>query len=175
MSAMEDIGRLARAGTPQGKASLDATREYLTFRLGGEEYGIDILKVQEIRGYEAPTRIVNAPSFVKGVVNLRGAIVPIIDLRLKFALETANYDAFTVVIILNVGGVVVGVVVDAVSDVIALTPDQVKPAPGFDGAMDSTFITGIGAVRDGDRERMLVLVDIERLVGGSHLGLALAA
>jgi purine-binding chemotaxis protein CheW len=173
MSAMEDIGALARASAPKGRAGVASAREYLTFRLGAEEYAIDILKVQEIRGYENPTRIINAPHFVKGVVNLRGVIVPIIDLRLKFALESAAYDTFTVVIILNVAGTVVGVVVDAVSDVLALQPDQVKPAPGFDSAVDATFITGIGSVKDGDRERMLVLVDIERLVGGSHLGLAL--
>lgn len=94
--------------------------EYLTFRLGAEEYGVDILKVQEIRGYDAITQIANAPVFVKGVINLRGVIVPIVDMRIKFALGDAEYDQFTVVIILNVAGRVVGIVVDAVSDVISL-------------------------------------------------------
>ena len=92
-------------------------REYLTFRLDQEEYGIDILKVQEIRGYEQPTRIANAPAFIKGVVNLRGTIVPIVDMRLKFNCAQADYNSFTVVIILNLRDRVVGIVVDSVSDV----------------------------------------------------------
>ena len=96
-------------------------REFLTFRLGAESYGIEILKVQEIRGYEKPTTIANAPAFIKGVINLRGVIVPILDLRIKFQLGEAKYDEFTVVIILNVAGRMVGVVVDAVSDVVALS------------------------------------------------------
>lgn len=143
-------------------------REYLTFRLGEEEYGIDILKVQEIRGYEQPTRIANAPSFVKGVVNLRGVIVPIVDLRLKFQLGSAEYNDFTVVIILNLGARVVGVVVDSVSDVMELSPEQIRPAPDVGSAVDSAFITGLGTLND----RMLILVEIERLMAAADMALA---
>jgi len=146
-------------------------QEFLTFKLGAEEYGIDILKVQEIRSYENPTRIANAPAFIKGVVNLRGVIVPIIDLRMKFALEEATYDSFTVVIILNVAHRVIGVVVDSVSDVLELKGEQIKPAPEFNGAVDASFITGLGSVKQGDQERMLILVDIERLMAGADMGL----
>jgi purine-binding chemotaxis protein CheW len=134
-------------------------REFLTFRLGAEEYGIEILKVQEIRGWEVPTAIANTPAFIKGVINLRGIIVPIVDLRLKFKGE-AKYDEFTVVIILSVARRVVGIVVDAVSDVITLAPAQVRPAPEFGGTLDTRFITGLGTVG----ERMLILTDIERLM-----------
>ena len=150
-------------------------REYLTFRLGAEEYGIDILKVQEIRGYEQPTRIANAPSFIKGVVNLRGVIVPIVDLRLRFGLGSAEYNSFTVVIILNVGGRVIGIVVDSVSDVLELTAGQIKPAPEMSSNLDNGCITGIGAIHSGQgeeaRERMLILMDIERLMSSSDMGL----
>jgi purine-binding chemotaxis protein CheW len=143
-------------------------REYLTFRLGEEEYGIDILKVQEIRGYEQPTRIANAPSFVKGVVNLRGVIVPIVDLRLKFDLGSATYDDFTVVIILNLGARVVGIVVDSVSDVMELSPEQIRPAPEVGASVDSSFITGLGTLAD----RMLILIEIERLMSAAEMALA---
>ena len=141
--------------------------EFLTFRLGGEEYGIDILRVQEIRSYEQPTRIANAPHFIKGVVNLRGVIVPIIDLRLKLGCESAEYNAFTVVIVLNVKGRVVGAVVDSVSDVLELTRDHIKPAPELQSNVDGSFITGIGSVG----ERMLILMDIEGLMSSADMGL----
>jgi purine-binding chemotaxis protein CheW len=142
-------------------------REYLTFTLGSEEYGIDILKVQEIRSYEGVTRITNAPVFIKGVVNLRGIIVPIVDMRVKFALGHAGYDDFTVVIILNLSGRVVGMVVDSVSDVIALPPELVRPAPDFASSFDTSYITGLGTVDD----RMLILVDIERLMRSPDMAL----
>ncbi|MBV8122876.1 MAG: chemotaxis protein CheW [Burkholderiaceae bacterium] len=147
--------------------------EFLTFRLGGEEYGIDILKVQEIRSYEAPTRIANAPEFIKGVSNLRGVIVPIVDLRLKFGLEHAQYDTFTVVIILNLGQRVVGAVVDSVSDVIELSSGDIRPAPAFSGAVDASYILGLGTLpdREGKGERMLILTDIERLMASTDMGL----
>jgi len=135
-------------------------REFLSFRLGAEEYGIEILKVQEIRGWEVPTAIAGTPEFIKGVINLRGTIVPIVDLRLKFGLAKATYDEFTVVIILSFARRVVGIVVDAVSDVITLAPQQIRPAPEFGGALDTRFITGLGTVE----ERMLILADIERLM-----------
>jgi purine-binding chemotaxis protein CheW len=146
-------------------------RECLTFRLGTEEYGIDILRVQEIRGYEQPTRIANAPAFVMGVLNLRGVIVPVVDLRLKFGLDDAAYDAITVTVVLNVAGRTVGAVVDAVSDVVELTPNQVKPAPEFNSTIPSSHVVGIGALTQGDRERMLILLDIEALMSSASMGL----
>lgn len=149
--------------------------EYLTFRLGGEEYGLDILRVQEIRSYEPPTRIANAPSFVKGVVNLRGVIVPIVDLRLKLGCDVAEYNDVTVVIVLNVRGRVVGAVVDSVSDVLELTDEHIKPAPELSGSVDPGFITGIGSIRQGQaddaEERMLILMDIEALMCAADMGL----
>ena len=145
--------------------------EFLTFRLGAEEYGIDILKVQEIRSYEAPTRIANSPAFIKGVVNLRGVIVPIVDLRIKLACDTADYNDFTVVIVLNVKGRVVGAVVDSVSDVLALDKNTIKPAPEMSSAVDTSFITGIGCVKNGEEPRMLILMDIEGLMASDDMGL----
>ena len=159
-----------REGTsaPVTAAAVQADNEYLTFTLGKEEYGIDILKVQEIRGYEAVTRIANAPEFIKGVVNLRGIIVPILDMRIKFNLGAAKYDQFTVVIILNVAGRVVGMVVDSVSDVIQLTVENIRPAPDFSSStFDTKYITGLGTID----ERMLILVDIERLMSGVDMRL----
>jgi purine-binding chemotaxis protein CheW len=148
-----------------GRPSAIRPREFLTFRLGEEAYAIDILKVQEIRGYETPTRIANAPDFVKGVVNLRGVIVPIIDLRLKLRLGPARYDALTVVIVLNLGTRVVGAVVDSVSDVIALSDEQVQPAPDVGAAIDAGCIAGLATLQD----RMLILVEIERLMAIAEL------
>jgi purine-binding chemotaxis protein CheW len=148
-------------------AVVERPREYLTFRLGEEEYGIDILKVQEIRGYEQPTRIANAPSFIKGVVNLRGVIVPIIDMRLKFGLGSAEYNDFTVVIILNLGARVVGMVVDSVSDVMELSPDQIRDTPEIDSVVDSSYITGLGTLNG----RMLILIAIEKLMGTAEMAL----
>ena len=160
---------------PQAAKAVESARqsagEFLTFRLGAEEYGIDILKVQEIRGYEQPTRIVNAPPFIKGVVNLRGVIVPIVDLRLKFQLGDPTYDDLTVVIILNVTERVVGIVVDSVSDVLALQADQIRSAPSFNAMFDASCITGLGSVVSGEVERLLILTDIERLMGGADMGL----
>jgi purine-binding chemotaxis protein CheW len=160
-------------------------QEYLTFKLGAEEYGIDILKVQEIRGYDTVTRIANAPAFIKGVVNLRGVIVPIVDLRLKFNLGDARYDSFTVVIILNVANRVVGAVVDSVSDVLELAAEQIRPAPEFNSMLDASYITGIGSVKSGGEkvaedseertDRMLILVDIEKLMSSADMALVNAA
>ena len=144
-----------------------AGQEFLAFTLGKEEYGIDILKVQEIRGYETVTRIANAPEFIKGVVNLRGIIVPIVDMRIKFQLGEPTYDQFTVVIILNVAGRVVGMVVDSVSDVTTLTPDQIKPAPEMGTALNTDYLIGLGTID----QRMLILVDIDRLMSSAEMGL----
>ena len=142
-------------------------QEYLSFTLGEEEYGVEILKVQEIRSYEQVTKIANAPEFIKGVVNLRGIIVPIVDMRIKFNLGEVDYTEFTVVIILNVAGRVVGMVVDGVSDVVSLGPEQIRPAPDFSSSFDTEYITGLGTLD----ERMLILVDIEKLMGGSDIAL----
>lgn len=157
MGAMEKIEQVSSAGA----------REYLTFRLDQEEYGIDILKVQEIRGYEPPTRIANAPNFIKGVVNLRGTIVPIVDMRLKFACAKAEYDSFTVVIILNLRNRIVGIVVDSVSDVMELPAENLKSAPDIESVIDSSAVLGLGSVGG----RMLILLDIERLMSGADMGL----
>ena len=145
----------------------DYVQEFLTFTLGAEEYAIDILKVQEIRGYDAVTTIANSPEFIKGVINLRGTIVPIVDLRIKFKLGKVEYTPFTVVIILNIGGRVVGMVVDSVSDVIALEPGQIRPAPEFASTVDTDFILGLGTVA----ERMLIVVDIQRLMLSREMSL----
>ncbi len=151
----------------KGSASTTATAEYLTFQLGKEEYGIDILKVQEIRSYEQPTRMAQAPDFIKGIIDLRGVIVPIIDLRLKLQCAQAEYTDFTVVIILNVRGTVMGVVVDAVADVVALTREAIKPAPQFQSQLDAPFVTGIARMGD----RMLIMMDIESLLDSAEMGL----
>jgi purine-binding chemotaxis protein CheW len=155
----------------QGQTVEDARRELLTFTLGSEEYGIDILKVQEIRGYEAVTAIANAPEFIKGVINLRGIIVPIVDMRIKFKLGSVKYDQFTVVIILNVANRVVGMVVDGVSDVITLKAEQIKAAPEFGASLDTKYLLGLGTVD----ERMIILVDIEQLMTSRDMELIDAA
>lgn len=160
-----------QANTTQGTGDTSGSdttgNEFLAFTLGKEEYGIDILKVQEIRGYEAVTRIANAPEFVKGVVNLRGIIVPIVDMRIKFHLGEPTYDQFTVVIILNISGRVVGMVVDSVSDVITLTAEQIKPAPEMGTAFNTDYLIGLGTLD----ERMLILIDIDKLMSSAEMGL----
>ena len=156
----------ALRGAPMAVA-VTSIREFLAFKLGAEEYGIDILRVQEIRSYEQPTRMANAPAFVKGVINLRGVIVPIIDMRIKFDLAQVNYDTFTVVIVLNIGTQVVGMVVDGVSDVITLTPEQLRPVPEFSAAIGSDHVLAIGSLED----RMLILLDIEKLMTSAEMGL----
>ncbi|MEC4720179.1 chemotaxis protein CheW [Noviherbaspirillum sp. CPCC 100848] len=156
-----------QATTTESSQTDISAHEFLAFTLGKEEYGIHILKVQELRGYEAPTRIANAPAFIKGVVNLRGIIVPIVDMRIKFNLGTPTYDQFTVVIILNIAGRVMGMVVDSVSDVITLSPEQVKPAPEMGTALNTDHLIGLGTID----ERMLILVDIDKLMSSAELGL----
>lgn len=160
----------ADRATEQGAATQhvdNPSNEFLTFTLGKEEYGLDILKVQEIRGYDAVTAIANSPAFIKGVINLRGIIVPIVDMRIKFNLGKVEYNEYTVVIILNVANRVVGMVVDGVSDVITLSNEQIKPAPEFGSAFDTKYLTGLGTVDD----RMLILVDIEKLMSGRDMDL----
>ncbi len=167
MDMIHEAAHVARHEAARAALSAQSGSEYLTFRLGAEEYGIDILKVQEIRSYEVPTRIANAPPFIKGVVNLRGVIVPIVDLRLKLGCDTAEYNSFTVVIVLNVKSRVVGAVVDSVSDVLELAPDSIKPAPEMATVVDTSYITGISSVN----ERMLIMMDIEALMSSREMGL----
>ena len=164
---MNQMGESAVEPTRLPISVVAEREEFLTFTLGTEEYGIEILKVQEIRSYEQVTRIANAPDFIKGVVNLRGVIVPIVDMRIKFNLGEANYDQFTVVIVLNIAGRVVGMVVDGVSDVISLDAGQIRPAPDFSASFDTRYITGLGTVD----ARMLILVDIEKLMSSSDMAL----
>ena len=162
------MGQMAEAeqlAAPAGVTGIN--NEYLTFKLGEEEYGIDILKVQEIRGYDHVTRIANTPGWLKGVINLRGTIVPIVDMRIKFNLGRAEYDQFTVVIILNVAKRTVGMVVDSVSDVLTLAGEQIRPAPELSGTMDTRYIMGLGTVEG----RMIILADIERLMTSREMDL----
>ena len=140
--------------------------EHLVFTLGAEEYGIDILKVQEIRSYDTVTRIANAPEHVKGVINLRGTIVPIIDLRIKFSLGEPSYDQFTVVIVLSLGKRTVGIVVDSVSDVVQFKPEDIRPAPEFGAAVRTDFMLNLGSLD----ERMVILIDIDALMSSDDIG-----
>ena len=158
MTGMSNVTKLA--GEPSGQ-------EFMVFTLGGEEYGIDILKVQEIRGYDQVTRIANTPEFIKGVTNLRGVIVPIVDLRVKFSQMDVEYNENTVVIVLNLGQRVVGIVVDGVSDVLSLASDQIRPAPEFAVTLSTEYLTGLGALGD----RMLILVNIEKLLNSDEMAL----
>lgn len=157
---MSNEEKLARAANEQGQ-------EYLTFTLGDESYALDILQVKEIRGYEAVTKIANAPEFIKGVINLRGDIVPVIDLRIKFNVGEATYDEYTIVIVLQIDGRYVGVVVDGVSDVVTLTAEEIRPAPNFGVAFDSEYLIGLANVGEG----MVILVDIEKLITSDEMGL----
>ena len=167
MSGTEALPQARSNGTRDHAALKEMDQEFLTFTLGDEEYGVDILKVQEIRGYDTVTKIPDAPDFIKGVINLRGTIVPVVDLRIKFRLGKAEYNAFTVMIILNIEKRVVGMVVDSVSDVMHLSTEQIRPAPEFGGVMDTRFITGLGTLDD----RMLILVDIEKLLRSQDMAL----
>ena len=150
---------------------MNNTTEVLSFRLGGEEYAISILKVQEIRGYDNVTRIASAPEYLKGVVNLRGIIVPIVDMRIKFDVGNPTYDAFTVVIVLNINGHTIGIVVDSVSDVVTLAPEQIKAAPDLGTSVAAEYLQGLGTVD----ERMLILLDIDKLLSSDEMGLLAAA
>ncbi|MDT8398497.1 MAG: chemotaxis protein CheW [Pseudomonadales bacterium] len=150
-----------------GTQAASVSGEYLTFILGKEQYGLEILKVQEIRGYDSVTKIANAPEFIKGVINLRGKIVPIVDLRLIFQIGTAEYNELTVVIILNLHGRVVGIVVDGVSDVTALDANQIREVPDLVTSIDTQYLVGLATVE----EQMLILVDIERLMTSEELQL----
>jgi purine-binding chemotaxis protein CheW len=156
-------------------AAAARTREVLAFRLGDEEYGIDILRVQEIRSFERTTQIVGAPPFIRGVINLRGVIVPVADLRLKFGLADAACDGTTAVVVLSVGDRVVGVVVDAVSDVIALAASQIREAPAFNDSVVVDHIDGLACIKQDEGERLVILLDIEALMRSTDMGLFNAA
>lgn len=134
--------------------------QFLTFSLGDELYGVDILRVQEIKGYTAVTKIPNTPPHIKGVLNLRGTIVPIIELRTKFGMPTISYTMFTVIVVVVVRDRVMGLVVDAVSDVLNIEHKDVQPPPEFGGSVDVTFLSGIG--KSGDK--LVSLLDIGRLL-----------
>lgn len=142
--------------------------EFLAFKLEQEEYAIDILRVQEIRGYESVTRMANAPDYIKGIVNLRGVIVPVMDLRILFQSGAPSYDQFTVVIILNLNGKVVGMVVDSVSDVIRLTSEQIKPVPEVGMPEKGEYLMGVGTIED----RILMILDSNNLLSGEVLSMA---
>jgi purine-binding chemotaxis protein CheW len=155
------------ANTTNIEDEVSHAQEYLTYSLGDEEYAIDILKVQEIRGYETPTTIANAPAFLKGVINLRGTIVPIVDLRIKFNVGQAEYTPFTVVIIINVSNRVIGIVVDSVSDVTMLRPNQILASPEFAATVDTKYITGLATLDN----RMLIVINIEQLILSHEMAL----
>jgi purine-binding chemotaxis protein CheW len=139
--------------------------QFLTFRLGQEEYGVEILKVQEIKGYSAITPVPNTPAYLKGVMNLRGTIVPVVDLRAKFAMAEAEYNQFTVIIVLTVGTKVMGLIVDAVSDVLNIPKKDIQPTPDFGAQVDSQLISGMAKAG----EKLVVLLDIDRVLGGAEL------
>lgn len=164
---MQTEQKSSQSGQQADAADAPQSGQYLTLRLGDESYAIDIMRVQEIRSYEEPTKMANSPSFIKGVVNLRGVIVPIVDLRMKLNISKVEYNEFTVVIILNVRGRVVGAVVDAVSDVVTLDAKMIKPAPQFESAIDARFILGLANVGD----RMLIVMNMEALLSNAEMGM----
>lgn len=139
--------------------------QFLTFMLNGEEYGVDILRVQEIKGWESATEIPNTPPYIRGVINLRGTIVPVIDLRRRFEIEAIDYTSTTVIIVLRIrtgdSEKTMGFIVDAVSDVYNVTPEQMKPAPEFGGQVRTDYVKGLATVDD----KMVILLDIDQLVG----------
>ena len=148
-------------------AVVQKDQEFLTFTLGDENYALDILAVKEIRGYESVTKIANAPPFIKGVINLRGDIVPIVDLRIKFNVGSATYDEFTIVIVLHIDKRIVGIVVDGVSDVVSLNKSQLRPPPDFGVSFDSQYLLGLATIN----EQMIILVDINQLISSEEMGL----
>ena len=151
----------------RGGASSAPLREFLTFRLGHEDYAIDILAVQEIRMFESVTKLPQTPDYVKGVINLRGVIAPVIDLRVKFGFENADYGPFTVLVVLRVCERLAAVVVDAVADVVGLSEAEIKPPPELGTAVNIEYVMGLGT----RGEQMLILLDIEKLITSRELGI----
>ena len=166
MDLAQNFSSLVNSNSRSGQPLADSG-QYLTLRLGSEEYAIDILRVQEIRSFEEPTKMVNSPSFIKGVINLRGVIVPIVDLRLKLNIDNVAYDEFTVVIILNIRGTVIGAVVDSVADVVTLNANNIKAAPQFESAVDARFIVGLSNLGN----RMLIVMNMEALMSNAEMGI----
>jgi purine-binding chemotaxis protein CheW len=154
--------------TPEPTGPAAGGRQFLTFRLGDEEYGLEILRVQEIKGYSRVTPLPNTPPEVRGVMNLRGAVVPVFDLRTRFGLPAAEYTRFTVIIVVTAGPRVGGLVVDAVSDVLTVGPGEVVPTPDLGAAVDTSCVTGMA--RTGDR--LVTLLNVDRLVGPPAPGTA---
>lgn len=149
-----------------GMAEQDGTnQQYLTFTLDSETYGVDILKVQEIRGWTQETPIPNSPEFIRGVVNLRGSIVPVFDMRNRFNMSATEFTQYTVVIVVNVQGRTVGIVVDAVSDVVDYNEEDINPAPDFGSSIDSSFINGLATVDD----KMVIILNIDRMLQSCEL------
>jgi purine-binding chemotaxis protein CheW len=138
-----------------------AAGQYLSFTLGEEEYGIEILRVQEIKGYSAVTPIPNTPHHIKGVINLRGAVVPVVDLRAKFSMTAVDYTKFTVIVLVAAAGKTIGLVVDAVSDVLNLAEKDIQPPPDMGASSDTTFLRGMGTAG----ERLVALLDMDTLLG----------
>jgi purine-binding chemotaxis protein CheW len=164
----DDATGLQASPRPAVQAALPTHgSEFLAFQLGGEEYGLDLRQVQEIRSYEPPARLADAPAGVVGALNLRGAAVPVVDLRQHLGFPDARHDAGTVTLVLGVANRVVGVVVDGVSDVVAVRPKQWRPAPDFHARLQRRHVFGLGALA----RRMLILVDIEALLSDPALGL----
>ena len=145
----------------------DNAREMLVFKLGSEEYSVDILKVQEIRGYEKVTPIPRSPDYLKGVVNLRGNIIPVIDLRVKFGMPNPTYDSLTVVIVMRIAGRIIGAVVDAVADVVRFGENEIREAPKLGAMVDSTYLSGV-VTQD---SRMILALDIEKLLSTAEMDL----
>ncbi len=166
MDFAQNFSSLANSSNRSGQPIADSG-QYLTLRLGNEEYAIDILRVQEIRSFEEPTKMVNSPSFIKGVINLRGVIVPIVDLRLKLNMDNVEYDEFTVVIILNIRGTVIGAVVDSVADVVTLNSNNIKAAPQFESVVDARFIVGLANLGN----RMLIVMNMDALMSNAEMGI----
>ncbi len=151
--------------------SVKEVDQFVTFTLGDEEYGIEILKVQEIIGYPGFTKIPNMPAFVKGVINLRGSVVPVIDLRLKFGMDEKAYDTYTVILVLEVREKIIGAIVDSVSDVISLKEEEMQPTPDFSSGVSADSIRGMGR-KD---EKLIILLDIDRVLSGTEVGMLDAA
>lgn len=160
--ATTPAGAPAAAPAPLVNGVSADVSQFLTFSLDGEEYGVDILKVQEIKGYVPTTRVPNAPSEVVGVLNLRGTVVPIIDLRRKFCLAPVDYDQFTAIVVVVVRGKVMGVIVDSVSEVMSISPDDIQPAPDFGAGVGASALQGMAKVGDS----LVILLDIDSVLLG---------
>lgn len=156
----------ANEAAPQG---VTAFHQFLTFALGQEEYGVEILKIQEIKGFSAITPLPNAPAYIKGVLNLRGTIVPIVDLRKKFGMPEEAYTKFTVIVVVQVQGKIMGFIVDAVSDVLTVTGADIQPTPDLHGQVDTTFLNGLAKTG----EKLVILLDIEKVLTAGEIGVAM--